>query len=93
MPGHKETERVRLHNCKLCGKEISPYSPLCRNCGHPQTTPVVIWLLAVFLLIMVAFYIAMTVFCMCNVQKLRGFSRPPEQRSSIGIREMYRSQR
>jgi len=93
MSEHKETERVRLHNCKLCGKDISPYSPLCRNCGHPQATPLVIWLLAVFLVMIIAFYIAMTIFCMCNVQKLRVFTRPVEEQSSIGVPKLHWSQR
>ena len=92
MSGHKETEKARLRNCKLCGKEISPYSPLCRNCGHPQATPLVIWLLVVFLFMIIAFYIAMTVFCMCNVQKFRVSPQPSEQQSSGHVRELNGSQ-
>jgi len=93
MSGHNETEKPRLRNCKLCGKGISPYSPLCRNCGHPQATPLAIWLLALFLFTMIAFYIAMTVFCMCNVQKLRVFPQPPQQQGSGVAPEQYGSQR
>ena len=89
MSGHKETEKARLRNCKLCGKEISPYSPLCRNCGHPQTTPLVIWLLGMFLIMMITFYISMTVFCMCNVQRFRVSSQPPDQQNSGGVRKPY----
>ncbi|MBC8217785.1 MAG: zinc-ribbon domain-containing protein, partial [Planctomycetes bacterium] len=29
-------KKTMLRDCKACGKEISRYSPFCRNCGHPQ---------------------------------------------------------
>jgi len=93
MSGHKETEKARLRTCNLCGKDISPYSPFCRDCGHPQASALAIWLLAVFLIVMIAFYIAMTIFCMCNVQRFRTFPSSAEQQSSIGVHEPYWSQR
>ena len=61
----------RLRNCKLCGNEISPYSPFCRNCGHPQGSTAALWILLIFLGLFVAIYMGMTLFCLCNVQKFR----------------------
>jgi hypothetical protein len=60
-----------LRDCKACGKEVSRHSPFCRQCGHPQGYPLVIWLLMVFLLMMIAFYLTFTVFGLCNVEDLR----------------------
>ena len=79
MPKHKDAnqeENSGLRNCKLCGKGISPYSPFCRNCGHPQGSPLALWLLGLFLVLLIAVYMAMTVFCMCNVQRYRVYTEP-----------------
>ncbi len=53
-----------LRDCKACGKEISRHTPFCRNCGHPQVTPLIIWLLILFLVLMVALYMA---FAICGL--------------------------
>lgn len=56
-------------SCKLCGKEISPYSPFCRNCGHPQGRPLIIALLILFLLVLLALYVGFALFCACNPER------------------------
>jgi len=79
MPGQSETnqkEGAQLRRCKLCGKEISPYSPFCRNCGHPQGSALALWLLGAFLALLIAFYIAMTLFSLCNVQRFHVYNEP-----------------
>ena len=60
-----------LRDCKACGKEVSRYSPFCRQCGHPQGAPLVIWLLVLFLVMMIAFYLAFAIYGLHNVQELR----------------------
>jgi hypothetical protein len=50
-----------LRDCKACGNDISRYSLFCRNCGHPQGSIVAIWLLVLFLLLLVAYYIAIII--------------------------------
>lgn len=32
----KERKKIRLINCEVCKTEISPKSPSCPNCGHPN---------------------------------------------------------
>lgn len=59
----------KLRSCKLCGTEISPYSPFCRNCGHPQGRPLVIALLILFLLLLLAFYVGFVLFCSCDPER------------------------
>lgn len=66
-----------LKNCKACGTEISRYTPFCRNCGHPQGSVVALWLLGFFFIMLVAFYLAMTVYCLCNVESMRADGPPP----------------
>jgi len=80
----KEQSATRLRNCKLCGKSISPYSPFCRNCGHPQGSPLFIWLLIGFLVLLIALYLAMTLFCMCNVQQYRVYREANPGLQQIG---------
>ena len=53
-----------LQSCKACGKEISRYSPFCRNCGHPQGSMIAIGLVVLFLLMLLAYYVA---FCMYGI--------------------------
>jgi hypothetical protein len=60
-----------LRDCKACGKGVSRHSPFCRQCGHPQGQPLVIWLVVLFFLMMVAFYFAFVLYGLCNVQELR----------------------
>lgn len=67
--GQKKSDRLR--SCDLCGNEISPYSPFCRNCGHPQGSMLALWVMVAILILMIAFYVGMTLFCMCNVQEYR----------------------
>ncbi|MFO7956580.1 MAG: zinc-ribbon domain-containing protein [Candidatus Brocadiia bacterium] len=62
-------ESSKLRGCKLCGTEISPYSPFCRNCGHPQGRPLVIALLILFLLLLLAFYVGFVLFCSCEPER------------------------
>jgi hypothetical protein len=59
-----------LKSCKACGADISRYSPFCRNCGHPQGSSLAIWLLVAFLLIMLAAYLAFTIYCACHCESL-----------------------
>ena len=47
-----------LKSCNACGTQISRHSPLCRNCGHPQGAPLVIGALILFVLVLLAFYVA-----------------------------------
>jgi len=85
MPEGDKTDQRKgatLRSCKLCGNQISPYTPFCRNCGHPQGSALALWLLGSFLLLLIAFYLAMTFFCMCNVQGFRQFNQPPPVTSS-----------
>ncbi|MEF8787436.1 MAG: hypothetical protein V5A84_00065, partial [Planctomycetota bacterium] len=52
--------------------------------GHPQGSPLMLWLLGAFFALLVALYLAMTLFCMCNVQRYRIYNEEPapaEQRS------------
>jgi len=72
----------RFRSCKLCGTQISPYTPFCRNCGHPQGSALAVWLLGSFLLLLIALYLAMTFFCMCNVQGFRQYNQPRPAPSS-----------
>jgi hypothetical protein len=51
-----------LRNCKACGNDISRYSLFCRNCGHPQGSIVAIVLLALFLLLLIAYYVAISIY-------------------------------
>ena len=60
-----------LRDCRACGNSVSRYSPFCRQCGHPQGYPVVVWLLIALLMLMIAFYIAIVVYCALNVHDLR----------------------
>lgn len=60
-----------LRNCNACGNEISRQSTFCRNCGHPQSVPLIIWMLLLFFLMMLASYLAFTIYGICNVQMLR----------------------
>ncbi|AQQ70316.1 hypothetical protein SMSP2_00660 [Limihaloglobus sulfuriphilus] len=59
-----------LKSCKACGTEISKYSPFCRNCGHPQGSNLIIWFLALFLIVLIAAYIAFTLYCSCHTEQL-----------------------
>jgi len=58
-----------LRDCKMCGREISPYSLFCRNCGHPQGRPLAIALLIVFLIVLLALYVGFMLFCACNHER------------------------
>lgn len=51
-----------LRDCNACGKEISRHSAFCRHCGHPQKLPLAIWLMVLFLIMMVAVYVAFTIY-------------------------------
>lgn len=61
----------QLRNCSMCGNDLSPYSLFCRNCGHPQGRPLALALLILFLLVLLALYIAFTIFCACNVERFQ----------------------
>ena len=67
-----KTNNSLLKTCKACGTEISRYSPFCRNCGHPQGSSVMICLVVLFLLIMLAAYLAFTIYCACHADSLTG---------------------
>jgi predicted amidophosphoribosyltransferase len=51
----------KLTNCKACGRELSPLSPFCRQCGHPQGSSLALWLLVLFAVVLLAAYLA---FCL-----------------------------
>ncbi|MBL7188305.1 MAG: hypothetical protein ISS70_18425 [Phycisphaerae bacterium] len=55
-------KKTMLRDCKACGKEISRYSPFCRNCGHPQGSVLSICVLVLFLLLLIAYYIAFCIY-------------------------------
>ena len=78
-------EKPLLKKCKACDKEISRHSPFCQNCGHPQGRPLFVWLLGAFLVLLILFYIFMTLFCLCNIQEYRVFG--PEQERGVESRE------
>lgn len=61
----------QLRKCSMCGNELSPYSLFCRNCGHPQGRPVALALLILFLVVLLALYIAFTILCACNVERFQ----------------------
>ena len=75
----------KLKKCNACGNDISRHAPLCRHCGHPQGRPLAIWILGFFLLALVAFYLAVTLYCLCNVDRLRVFG--PNEAPGIERRE------
>ncbi len=58
-------EKAKLNDCRECGKSISRQSPFCRECGHPQGSAVAIWLLALFLLMLLAAYLTFCLYGMC----------------------------
>lgn len=58
----------KLKDCRACGKEISPLSPFCRQCGHPQGSAVAIWLFVLFLVVLLAAYLA---FCLYGMTLVR----------------------
>jgi len=61
-------KKAMLRNCKACEKEISRYSLFCRNCGHPQGSMLALWLLVLFLMLLVAYYIAFCIYGMTLVK-------------------------
>ena len=71
---NNEGEGTKLRSCKLCGNELSPYSPFCRNCGHPQGSMLALWVMVAILILMIVMYIGMSIFCMCNVQDYRVYN-------------------
>ena len=83
-------EKPLLKNCRACGTEISRHTPFCRNCGHPQGWPLFVWLCAAFLLLLIAVYLAMIVYCGCNVERFRVFG--PEQERGVEYYEELQSE-
>ncbi len=63
-------DKPLLKSCKACGIEISRYSPFCRNCGHPQGSNLAIGLLILFFIILLASYMAFTVYCAFHTESL-----------------------
>jgi hypothetical protein len=61
-------QESKLKNCKACGTDISPLSPFCRQCGHPQGSGVAIWLAVLFGIVLVAAYLA---FCLYGITLCR----------------------
>jgi hypothetical protein len=60
--GGKTVNEALLKTCNACGNKISRHSPFCRHCGHPQPLPVFLWLVIAFLLILIAFYLSVTIY-------------------------------
>lgn len=78
-------EATKLRSCKLCGSEISPYSPFCRNCGHPQGSMLALWVMVAILILMVVIYVGMSIFCLCNVDRFRVYTESyPEVKEERG---------
>lgn len=48
--------------------EISRCSPLYRNCGHPQGSSLAICLLVLFLIVMLAAWVAFMAYCACHTE-------------------------
>lgn len=61
-------EKRKLKQCRACGTDVSPYSPFCRNCGHPQGSAVAVWLLVLFGVVLLAGYVA---FCLYGITLCR----------------------
>lgn len=61
----KETPSLR--DCKACGAKISPRSPFCRHCGHPQTGVLAMWIIGgigvLLLALSVAFFFMLHFAC------------------------------
>jgi hypothetical protein len=49
--------------------EISRYSPFCRNCGHPQGSSLAVCLLVLFLIVMLAAWVAFMAYCACHAER------------------------
>ena len=64
-----------LRSCKLCGKEVSPYSPFCRNCGHPRAPVLAVWVVSVFLFLVFALYVAIALW-LSSVYRFRTHREP-----------------
>jgi hypothetical protein len=78
-------EEALIRECRACGNQISRHSPFCRHCGHPQGKPLALWILGLFLLLMIAFYVAITVYCACHVQQFRIYG--PQQERAVEIEQ------
>ena len=66
-----------LKSCKACGTQISRHSPLCRKCGHPQGAPLVVWALILFVLLMLAFYVACMIHGILHPERHRALRELP----------------
>jgi hypothetical protein len=66
-----------LRKCNACGNEISRRSPFCRHCGHPQASPLVVALVVLFLVMIVAAYVAFTIHVMCHCRESREAGKTP----------------
>jgi hypothetical protein len=64
-------ERSLLRDCNACGKEVSRHSPFCRNCGHPQGSPLIITLLVLFVILTLAFYVGFMIYAACHIDEFQ----------------------
>ncbi len=71
-----QDKNSELRSCKLCGSKISPYTPFCRECGHPQGSILALWVMVAFFILLLAMYIGMSVFCMCHAHEYRVYTEP-----------------
>jgi hypothetical protein len=60
--------RPLLESCRACGNEISRHGPFCLNCGHPQGSNLAVGLLILFLVVLLASYIAFMVYCVFHAE-------------------------
>jgi hypothetical protein len=59
-----------LGSCRACGTEISWYSPVCRNCGHPQGSNLAIALLILCFVVLLGSYMASVIYGAIHVERL-----------------------
>ncbi len=60
-----------LKACGACGGRISRHSPFCRHCGHPQAMPLFFWLVVVFFIMVLAFYLSVTIYGSLHAERFQ----------------------
>jgi hypothetical protein len=70
-PGEQTVNESMLKKCNACGGQISRHSPFCRHCGHPQPLPLFFWLVVIFFLMMMAFYLSVTIYGALHAERFQ----------------------